>query len=91
MIVTQELREVMQQDQQTPQCSLVQSFLLENQFSVPEEGIEELEQVDKELLVEWPALSRLSFVLRRQHLVEELSLGDELQPGVCETGQIARL
>ena len=69
VIITEELWEVVEQHQQTPQRSFVQCLLFEDQFRVPQEGVEELEEINEKLLVKRPALSRLGFVLRGQHFV----------------------
>ena len=91
VIITEELREVVEKNEQTPQSTLVQSLLLEDQFCVTQEGVKELEQVDKKLLVEGPALPWLGLVLGSQHLVEELPLRDEFQPGVSKARQVTWL
>ena len=74
VVITEKLREVVEEDQQAPEGPLVQGLVLYDQLRVPQEGVQELEQVDQQLLVERPALPRLGLVLRGQHLVQELSL-----------------
>ena len=69
VIITEELWEVVEQHQQTPQRSFVQCLLFEDQFRVSQERVEELEEINEKLLVKRPALSRLGFVLRGQHFV----------------------
>ena len=50
---------VLSTDQQTPECSLVEGLILDDQLSVPEEWIQELEEVYEQELIQRPSRSRL--------------------------------
>mmetsp|Transcript_29531 Transcript_29531/g.65382 ORF Transcript_29531/g.65382 Transcript_29531/m.65382 type:complete len:496 (-) Transcript_29531:1158-2645(-) len=80
VVLTQELGEVVQQNQQQPQSALVQLAHAVRQVRQAQVGLQELEQGDQKHLIQGPALG----LGRHQQLGHKLAVGHQLQPGKCK-------
>jgi hypothetical protein len=80
--LAQELREVVQQEQQHPQCALVQQANCIRQLRVAQEGLQEAQLHQDELQVGPPA----AVARRAQQARHEAPVRHQLQPGEGKGG-----
>jgi len=90
--VAEELGEVVQEDEEETQCALVEEHDRLSELDVAEEGRLEAEQLREDGGVHVPLLEGLvgRGLTHLEHLGDEDAVGDELEPGVGESGRLGR-
>mmetsp|Transcript_67949 Transcript_67949/g.221180 ORF Transcript_67949/g.221180 Transcript_67949/m.221180 type:complete len:462 (-) Transcript_67949:3433-4818(-) len=87
VVVAQELREVMQQDQQGPHCPLVQQSGALVELHTPQVGLQEVQQLHQQSLEHQPT----ALVLDHEQLWHEHAVADEFQPSEREVRHAQRV